>query len=142
MSKFRCAVAIPTRELFLGEIEAAKIPGAEGYLGILSGHENFVGLNAGGMVTLTIDDKETKQFLIKDGITQMMNNHLAILPRFGRKPEDIDRAHAEETIKYLEGELEKVRASDKEDVESEEESLSARLSWYQTQMKFLDGELL
>ena len=47
MPSFRCIVATPTREMFLGEIESATVPSAEGDMGILGGHENFVGITAG-----------------------------------------------------------------------------------------------
>ena len=51
MPKYRCVVAIPTRELFSGEIDYANIPGSIGYMGVLSNHENFVGLNRTGKLT-------------------------------------------------------------------------------------------
>ena len=51
MPKFRCTVAIPTRELFHGEIEYAQIPGSEGDLGVMAGHEMFVCTNRPGVLT-------------------------------------------------------------------------------------------
>ena len=42
MPKFRCTVAIPTRELFSGEIDYAEIPGSEGSYGVLAGHQMMV----------------------------------------------------------------------------------------------------
>ena len=56
MPKFRCTVAIPTRELFHGEIEYAQIPGSEGDLGVMAGHEMFVCTNRPGVLTLTLDE--------------------------------------------------------------------------------------
>ena len=78
MPKYRCVVAIPTRELFSGEIDYANIPGSIGYMGVLSNHENFVGLNRTGKLTLWLDPdgNERKEFLISGGFTQVLNNHL------------------------------------------------------------------
>ena len=55
MPKYRCVVAIPTRELFSGDIDYANIPGSIGYMGVLSNHENYVGLNRTGQLTLWLD---------------------------------------------------------------------------------------
>ena len=65
MPKFRCTVAIPTRELFHGEIEYAQIPGSEGDLGVMAGHEMFVCTNRPGVLTLTLDEagKDKRYFV-------------------------------------------------------------------------------
>ena len=142
MPSYRCIVATPTRELFLGEIEQAIVPSAEGDMGILAGHENFVGLNRGGLVTLTLEGgKEKKQILVRGGFTQMMNDHLAILPRFGHKIEDITLEHAEAQTAKLSEELKALEAKGDEHDDPEIESLQARLDWYATQIKYFKGEV-
>lgn len=92
MPKFRAVVAIPTRELYSGEVDYASIPGIDGDYGVLSGHESFVGLNRTGALTLWFDaeGKERAQFLIMGGATQVLNNHLSVLPRFGCRIDEID----------------------------------------------------
>ena len=72
MPKFRCTVAIPTRELFHGEIEYAQIPGSEGDLGVMAGHEMFVCTNRPGVLTLTHDEagKDKRYFVTYGGFAQ------------------------------------------------------------------------
>ena len=94
MASMGCIVALPDKALFQGEITYANIPGTDGYFGVLPGHELTVSLNReGGLVTLTIDDNEKREFLVMGGAT-------SVLARFGTAVEDIDaeavRAEADE----------------------------------------------
>ena len=56
MATLRCTVAIPTRELFSGEIHYASVPGAEGGYGVLPGHEMLVSADKQGVLTLWLDE--------------------------------------------------------------------------------------
>lgn len=86
MPKFRCTVAIPTRELFHGEIEYAQIPGSEGDLGVMAGHEMFVCTNRPGVLTLTLDEagKDKRYFVTYGGFAQVLDNNLSVLCPYGQ----------------------------------------------------------
>lgn len=141
MPKFRCIVATPTREMFLGEVESAKIPGSEGYFGVLANHENFVGILGEGLVTLNLDaeGREKKQFVVSKGFAQMMNNHLAILPRFGCAEENLSLEHAQERIAEITAELEELKQAEADSDDIGLETLNARLTYYNAQVEYLNG---
>ena len=92
MPSYRCVVATPTSELFSGDIYYANIPGTEGNYGVLANHEQYVGMNRPGVLTLTLDEagNETVSFAIYNGMSQMFNNHLSILAQLGRPVDEID----------------------------------------------------
>lgn len=145
MDGLRCVVCIPTRELFSGEISYASVPSASGYYGVLPGHEMIVAANqAGGVLTLNLDEagQEQRKFLLYEGASQVYNNILTVLGRFGADVENIDvddvRKKAErmrQTIASLE---------EKESVsEDEQDSVTLRVSrkrleWYELQIKYVE----
>ena len=96
MASMGCIVALPDKALFQGEITYANIPGTDGYFGVLPGHELTVSLNReGGLVTLTIDDNEKREFLVMGGATSVLDDKVTVLARFGTAVEDIDAEAAE-----------------------------------------------
>ena len=144
MPKYRCEVAIPTRGLFSGDVDYAKIPGVDGDFGVLSGHESFVGLNRDGILTLWMDadGKERVNFLISGGCTQVLNNHLSVLPRFGCEVSTIDLDDVNPKIEKLQGEIaqtesefEASEGEEREALESTLRTMRERLAWYELKAK-------
>ena len=81
MASMGCIVALPDKALFQGEITYANIPGTDGYFGVLPGHELTVSLNReGGLVTLTIDDNEKREFLVMGGATSVLDDKVTVRP--------------------------------------------------------------
>ncbi len=144
MASLKCTVVIPTRELFSGEIYYANIPGYEGYYGILPGHEMMVASNrSGGILTLTFDadGNEKKQFMLYEGATQVFEDKITILGRFGRAVEDIDavdlRKKSDELSAHIE-ELEKIDEPEGQD-KVELDNARTKLEWYQLQIDYAEG---
>lgn len=145
---FRCIVAIPTRELFSGEIYYADVPGYSGHYGVLRNHESLVATNhQGGKLVLWLDPegKETKTFLIHRGCSQMLHNHLSVLGRFGCEADDIDVEKVQAKADKLRAEIDRRKAN----LESSSEDADHRaadeawiiteeihLSWYEAQIEF------
>ena len=103
MASMGCIVALPDKALFQGEITYANIPGTDGYFGVLPGHELTVSLNReGGLVTLTIDDNEKREFLVMGGATSVLDDKVTVLARFGAAVEDIDAEACKSAIAELE----------------------------------------
>lgn len=136
MPKIRCTVAIPTRELFSGEIDYADVPGGEGNFGVMSGHEMLVCTNRPGILTLWLDPdgKERRRFATFDGYAQVHEDRLTILARMGHELETIDfddvRAKADEMREHI-AELEKDPQGPNA---AALESQRARLEWYEFQL--------
>ena len=147
---FRCVVAIPTRELFSGDIYYADVPGYAGHYGVLRDHESLVATNhQGGKLVLWLDPegKETKSFLIHRGCTQMLHNHLAVLGRFGCEADNIDVKNVREKAEKLRAEIEE-RKKQIETTPEDADHLAAdeawviteeiHLSWYEAQIDFAE----
>lgn len=146
---FRCIVAIPTRELFSGEIYYADVPGYSGHYGVLRNHESLVATNhQGGKLVLWLDPegKEKKTFLIHRGCTQMLHNHLSVLGRFGCEASSIDVEKVQQKADKLRAEIEEKKAEIEATPASDEDTLAAgkawliteeiHLSWYEAQIDF------
>lgn len=138
MPKFRCVVAIPTKELYSGEVDYAGIPGVDGDYGVLSGHESFVGLNRTGVLTLWFDPegKEKAQFLIMGGATQVLNSHLSVLPRFGCSVDEIDADQVKDEMEALKAQIAEIEREGGDAGESVSRTLvSESLAWCEAQLK-------
>ena len=141
-NSFRCVVAIPTRELFSGDVYYADVPGFAGHYGVVKGHESLVATNhQGGKLTLWLDPegKETKTFLLHRGCTQMLHDHLAVLGRFGCVADDIDVDAVKEKAEKLRAKIEEMKVGDQDET-SEAQILTEEihLSWYEAQIDFAE----
>ena len=146
---FRCAVLTPTRELYADDVYYAEIPGYSGHYAVVKEHESLVALNhQGGKLTLWLDPegKETREFLIHRGCSQMLHNHLAILARFGCPADGIDVEEVRAKAEKLRGVLEEMR-KDLETITDEDKHAAAKawliteeihLSWYEAQIDFAE----
>ena len=141
-NSFRCVVAIPTRELFSGDVYYADVPGFIGHYGVVKGHESLVAANhQGGKLTLWLDPdgKETRTFLVHRGCTQMLHNHLAVLGRFGCAVDDIDVEDVKQKAEKLRTRIEEMKASEQtETVESQIITEEIHLSWYEAQINYAE----
>lgn len=137
MAKFRCTVAIPTRELFSGEIYYADVPGSEGSYGVMAGHEMFVGTNRPGVLTLWLDPdgKEKRYFVTYGGFAQVLNNNLSVLARMGKNADDIDVQEITDKAAKLREEIAKIEQRNDETSKALMETHQTKLEWYNLQLK-------
>lgn len=142
MAALRCVVAIPTRELFSGEIYYASIPGIEGSYGVLPGHEMLVATNkSGGVLTINLDPegREKKQFLLYEGAAQVYNDVVTVLGRFGKDVEDIDVAEIRKKADNLRLKIQELEKSSDEQDHAALETGRTKLEWYQMQLDYAEG---
>lgn len=146
MDGLRCVVCIPTRELFAGEIAYASVPSLEGSYGVLPGHEMIVAANkSGGVLTLNLDEagNEQRRFLLFEGASQVYNNILTVLGRFGVDVENID---VDDVRKKAEAMRQTI--ADLEQSQGEDDQVSVtlrvsrkRLAWYEMQIKYVEENM-
>ena len=144
MPKYRCVVATPEKELFSGDIAYARIPGVDGYYGILSDHEQYVGMNRPGILTLTLDEEGTEKrtFMVYKGLAQMFNNHLSILAQLGREYDEIDIADTKQKLAEAEADLEEIkREYDKAD-DAQIKTREEYIEWCKLQIKAKEQGIL
>jgi len=136
MPNYRCIVATPNGQLFSGDIAYARIPGHDGYYGVLSGHEQFVGLNRSGILTLNLDENgnEQKKFLIYKGITQVFNNHLSVLAQLGREVDEIDIADTKEKLAAAKADLEEIKREYDEADDAQIKTREDYIEWCELQL--------
>lgn len=142
MAAMYCTVAIPTRGLFSGMIHYANVPGEDGFYGVLPGHEMLVATNKrGGVLTLNLDEagQEKKQFLLYEGATQVYNNTLTVLGRFGVAVEDIDPEAIRAKKEKLEAKVAEYKESDDEQDQAAYHTSQHRLAWYQLQIDYAES---
>lgn len=144
MAAMRCSVATPDRALFEGEVAYAGVPGADGSYGVLPGHELMLSLNAqGGVLTLHVgeDGQDHRDYLIMGGATQVFDDRVTVLARFGTLIADID-------ADAVRAELEEVRAAiaalqQKDDDEQDKATLDTatmRQKWLELQLDYANGK--
>ncbi len=142
MATLHCSVAIPTRELFSGEIYYASVPGFEGSYGVLPGHEMLVATNkSGGILTLHLDaeGRQKKQFILYEGACQVYNDVVSVLGRFGKDVEDIDVAELRKKSDGLRLTIEELEKSSDEQAKSALHTHRKKLEWYQMQIDYAEG---
>ncbi len=143
MAELHCTVAIPTRELFSGEIAYASVPSVDGYYGVLPGHEMMVATNrSGGVLTINLDEagNDQREFLLYEGASQVMNDTLTVIGRFGVEVDKIDTDEIKKKADALREELSKI-----EDAEEAQKKVSYRtnkklLEWYELQIRYKEGK--
>lgn len=149
---FRCVVAIPTKELFSGDIYYAEVPGYAGHYGVIYGHESLVATNhKGGKLVLWLDPegKEQKTFLIHMGCTQMLHNHLSVLGRFGKDVEELDLERSKRRAEEIRVGLEEYQATMSDDDSDEKraadeawiKSETIRMGWHKAQVSYIETGL-
>ena len=144
MPKYRCIVATPTRELFSGDIAYARIPGVGGYYGVLANHEQYVGMNRPGILTLTLDEEgnDKRTFMVYKGLAQMFNNHLSILAQLGRAVDDIDVADTRRKLDETVADLEEIRREYDKTDDAQIKTREDYIAWCQTQITIAEGGML
>lgn len=104
----------------------------------------FVTTNRAGVVTLWLDPegKQKVRFAIQEGATQVYNDRVTILGRFGVNVENINAEEIKQKAEKLKAEIDKMSEKKGDDFnEASLETHKAHLLWYETQLRVADGSL-
>jgi len=82
--------------VFQGEVRSARLPGHDGYFGVLSSHAPMIAQVGIGEVKVVTFDDETRYFAVGGGVCEVGGNHLAIIVRSAEAAEDIHVDRAEQ----------------------------------------------
>ena len=69
----------PEKKVYSGEVEAVKLPGAEGYFGILNNHAPIIATLRKGIVKVTDKTSKIENFEINGGVVEVLNNKITVL---------------------------------------------------------------
>ena len=72
-------IITPDKKVFSGEVEAIKLPGAEGSFGILDNHAPIIATLKKGTVKVTDSKKAVENFEINGGVVEVLNNKVIVL---------------------------------------------------------------
>lgn len=72
-------IITPDKKVYSGDVEAIKLPGAEGSFGILNNHAPIIATLKKGTVKITDTKKQVENFEINGGVVEVLNNKVIVL---------------------------------------------------------------
>jgi F-type H+-transporting ATPase subunit epsilon len=72
-------IVTPDKKVYSGDVEAVKLPGAEGSFGILKNHAPIIATLKKGTVKITDANKSVENFEINGGVVEVLNNKIIVL---------------------------------------------------------------
>jgi F-type H+-transporting ATPase subunit epsilon len=101
MPTFETSLVSPEKLVFSGEVDQVDLPGAEGDLGVLAGHEPMVTLLRPGIVVIRAGGDDRK-FVVLGGLAELSRVELTILADTAQSIEEFDIAWFRSEIEQLE----------------------------------------
>jgi F-type H+-transporting ATPase subunit epsilon len=72
-------IITPEKKVYSGDVEAVKLPGADGSFGILNNHAPIIASLKKGIVKVTDSSKKVENFEINGGVVEVLNNKITVL---------------------------------------------------------------
>ena len=94
MSTFDLNVVALDREFYHGPCDALTVPGVDGEMGILAGHEPMVVALTAGEMRFTADGQQ-QTAAVGCGFAEITGDKVVVITDFAMRPEEIDIEHAE-----------------------------------------------
>lgn len=87
-------VVTPEQVLVDARVSSLRLPGADGFLGVLPRHAPMVALTESGLLTARTPEGRVLEYLIHDGFAEVRRNAVTVLTRAAEKPHEIDLERA------------------------------------------------
>lgn len=72
-------IITPDKKVYSGDVEAVKLPGADGSFGILKNHAPIIAALKKGTIKVTDNHKTIENFEINGGVVEVLNNKVIVL---------------------------------------------------------------
>lgn len=72
-------IITPEKKVYAGDVDAVKLPGADGSFGILNNHAPIIATLKKGTVKITDNTKKVESFEINGGVVEVLNNKITVL---------------------------------------------------------------
>lgn len=72
-------IITPEKKVYSGDVEAVRLPGADGSFGILNNHAPIIASLKKGTVKVTDAAKKVENFEINGGVVEVLNNKITVL---------------------------------------------------------------
>ena len=69
----------PDKKIFAGEVNAVKLPGADGSFGVLNDHAPIIASLKRGIVKVTENNNSILNFEINGGVVEVLKNKMIVL---------------------------------------------------------------
>jgi F-type H+-transporting ATPase subunit epsilon len=87
---FNLEIITPTEVIYKSEVKHIRVPGTEGYLGILAGHTPFVTTLQSGEIKADLQNDESKYFATSGGIVEVLAEKTMVLVETAEEAVEID----------------------------------------------------
>jgi F-type H+-transporting ATPase subunit epsilon len=94
-------ILTPGAELMSGEVSEVVLPSHNGEVGVLAGHEDFIGLLGTGSLKL-VKDGQDHWFVISGGVYEVRDGALVLYAVMAQDSDSIDEESAQSVVKRLE----------------------------------------
>lgn len=98
MATFRLNIVTPEKLAFNEEVEAVDLPGAQGVLQILPGHQPLMTLIVAGELVVRRTDG-ILELAVGEGMVEITNERVVVLTSMALEAAEIDESAAEEAIR-------------------------------------------
>ena len=72
-------IITPEKKVYSGDVEAVRLPGADGSFGILNNHAPIIATLKKGTVKITDKANKTENFEINGGVVEVLHNKITVL---------------------------------------------------------------
>ncbi len=114
MTTFLMSLVSPEKLLFAEQVDQVDLPGAEGDLGVLSGHAPIVTLLRPGILT-TIAGDSRERFVVLGGLAEFSNEQLTVLAESASSTAEFDLVDLKARIEDMERDIAQQPAGDELD---------------------------
>jgi F-type H+-transporting ATPase subunit epsilon len=117
---FRLSIVTPEKVAYDADIRSLIVPGADGYLGVLSQHAPLISALRPGMITFRDAEDEVHSLAVTNGFLEVSNNVATVLADAVEEAEEIDIERAREALKRANSALGAFREGEATDIDIHE----------------------
>lgn len=103
-SEFQLEILSPVRKIFTGSVSEVVLPSYDGEVGILPGHEDFIGILGTGPLKI-VRGGDDYWFMISSGIYQVKDGQVKILAELGEDAKNVNLESAQQRLKELDAQI-------------------------------------
>jgi len=128
---FRLSIVTPDKIFYDGEVRSLVVPGADGYLGVLTSHAPLITSLIAGKIEFSDAAGTDRVMAVSEGFFEVSNNVATILADLIENATEIDINAARAALKE---ERQRLSAQDLDD-DDERTAIQARVRWQTARVK-------
>ena len=98
MATLQLSVVAPDRTVFEDEVASVVLPGVEGYLGVMAGHEASLLALRPGIIEYEDTNRQRNFVTVSGGFVEISDNKCIVLAQDAQRSQEIDVAEAEKML--------------------------------------------